>query len=248
MENILHLFNINSTFFTLWDYQMSYIEFFGTIFGIWCVWLTAKAKIISWPIGIISTVLYLFLFYQIHLYSDMIEQTYFLITGFLGWWAWLHSKTHPKTEIAHSQIEESSDSKNGRLKISFNTLKQNIFYVGIIIIGTFILTFIVTHLDNWLPKYFPTEASFPVIDALTTVMSFVAQWLLIRKRVESWILWIIVDIVGIWLYYVKGVKFISLEYVLFLIIASYGLWGWIKGFKKDSLSKIKSHEQPQAQI
>ncbi len=234
MDYIMHLFNINSTFFTLWDYQMSYIEFFGTVFSIWCVYLTARAKVLSWPVGIIGTILYLFLFYQIHLYSDMIEQFYFLITGFLGWYAWLHPRTAAKTD------------ENKQLKISFNTVKQNVFYAIGILAGTFVLTFVVTHLDNWLPHYFPVEASFAFIDALTTVMSFVAQYLLIRKKVENWFLWIIVDVIGIWLYYAKGVKFISMEYVLFLGIASYGFWGWIKELRTPKIN-IQNHDQDTTQ-
>jgi nicotinamide mononucleotide transporter len=215
---------------------MSYIEFFGTVFSIWCVYLTARAKVLSWPVGILGTILYLFLFYQIHLYSDMIEQMYFLITGFVGWYAWLHPRT-----------SENADT-NKQLKISFNTVKQNIFYAIGILAGTFVLTFVVTHLDNWLPQYFPVEASFAFIDALTTVMSFVAQYLLIRKKVENWFLWIIVDIVGIWLYYQKGVKFISMEYVLFLGIASYGFWGWIKELKARKEINVHDHEQETAKI
>ncbi len=240
MDYIINLFNINTTLFTLWDYQMSYIEFFGTIFSIWCVYLTARAKVLSWPVGILGTILFLFLFYQIHLYSDMIEQVYFLATGFLGWWAW----THPRTTAASDE--------NKQLKITFNTVKQNILYGVGVLVGTLILTFIVTHLDNWLPRYFPVEASFAFIDALTTVMSFLAQYLLIRKKVENWVLWIIIDVIGIWLYYQKGVKFISMEYILFLGIASYGLWGWIKQLRKDKVNdaqiNVQSHEQETIQI
>lgn len=239
MDYIINLFNINTTLFTVWDYQMSYIEFFGTIFSIWCVWLVARAKILSWPIGIVGTILYLALFYQIHLYSDMIEQAYFLITGFIGWYAWSVQKSKANND---GSTTNNSSTKSEPLKISFNTLKQNLWYGGVIAVGTVALTYIVTNLDNWLPQYFPTEASFAVLDAFTTVVSFTAQWLLVRKKVEGWILWILVDIIGIWLYYTKGVKFISLEYILFLGIASYGLWSWLKQLR------TKNHEQPQAQI
>ncbi len=247
MDNILHFFSINTTFFTLWEYQMSYIEFFGTIFSIWCVWLVARAKILSWPVGIIGTVLYVLLFYQIHLYSDMIEQVYFLITGFIGWYAWSQRKTISKTtDLATASTGSSAGSP--QLEISFNTLKQNLWYGAIIVVGTLVLTYIVSHLDNWLPQYFPVEASFPLLDAFTTVMSFMAQWLLVRKKVENWVLWIIVDVIGIWLYYAKGVKFISMEYVLFLGLASYGLWGWIKELKNKKLTNLKSHEQATVKI
>lgn len=247
MDHIMNFFSINTTFFTLWDYQMSYIEFFGTIFGIWCVWLVARAKILSWPIGIIGTILYVLLFYQIHLYSDMIEQAYFLVTGFIGWYAWSQHKTATsKTDLATASTGSAIGSP--QLEISFNTLRQNLWYGVIIAVGTLVLSYIVSHLDNWLPRYFPVEASFPLLDAFTTVMSFMAQWLLVRKKVESWVLWIIVDVIGIWLYYAKGVKFISMEYVLFLGLASYGLWGWVKELKNKKLANPNSHEQATEKI
>ncbi len=219
ITQIEHFLDINTVFFTALEYPMSYIEFFGTLFTIWCVWLTARAKILSWPIGIIGTLLYMFLFYQIGLYSDLFEQIYFLITGFVGWWLWLRPKN-----------KENTDSQN-QLKIGTNTLKTNLIYLVIVGLGTLFFTYLATNLDNWFPKYFQEPASFPFLDAFTTSMSFVAQWLLARKKVESWILWIIVDIIGIWLYWAKGVKFISMEYVLFLIIATKGLIDWNKEFK-----------------
>lgn len=78
----------------------------------------------------------------------------------------------------------------------------------------------------FLPAVFAAPADYPYLDAFTTVLSFVATVLMIRRKVECWYLWILVDVIGIWLYYVKGVRFIALEYVLFLILASGGLYKW----------------------
>lgn len=219
MDYLANLFDINTTLFTVFDYQMSYIEFFGTVFGIWCVWLTTKAKILSWPIGLLGSVLYVFLFYQIQLYSDLFEQIYFIVTGFIGWYAWLRHK-------------KDINKADNTVAVGASGLKENLIYFAVVLFGTAVMSFITINLNGWLPKYFPEPVSFPVLDALTTVMSFLAQWLLIRKKLESWVLWITVDVIGIGLYWVKGVKFISLEYVLFLIMASYGLYNWIKIYKK----------------
>jgi nicotinamide mononucleotide transporter len=194
---------------------MSYIEFFGTALNIWCVYLTTRAKILSWPIGLLGSALYLLLFYQIQLYSDLFEQVYFIITGFTGWYAWLYYK---------KEINKANDT----VIVGINAVSKNLIYIGIIISGTGILSLVTMNLSVWLPKYFPEPVSYPVLDAATTVMSFIAQWLLVRKKVESWVLWILVDIIGIWLYWVKGVKLVSIEYVFFLIMASYGLYNWLK--------------------
>ncbi len=198
---------------------MSYLEFFGTIFTIWCVWLTVKAKVLSWPVGIIGSLLYLFLFYQIQLYSDLFEQGYFLITSFMGWWIWLHPKT------------KAEENKDKELKININSLRENLGWSIVVAAGTGILMYVTVHLNVWLPKYFPEPAAFAFADAFTTAMSFTAQWLLTKKKIENWVLWIAVDAIDMRIYWFKGVKFIALEYGLFFILASKGLWDWIKEYR-----------------
>jgi len=215
---MLNIFDINTVAFTVMDYPMSYLEFIGTIFNLWCVWLTAKGKISSWPIGIVGVIFYIFLFYQINLYSDLFEQFYFLITSFYGWYLWLN-------------LKGKKERNEGELKITKNTLKSKITYITITLLGTLLLTYFMKNVHLYFPTIFTEPASYPFIDAFTTVLSFVATILLAKKKVDSWILWILVDIIGIWLYYVKGVKFISLEYLIFLGLATNGLFKWKKELK-----------------
>jgi nicotinamide mononucleotide transporter len=85
IERFLSIENIA---FTIIGYPMSYVELLGTILTLWSVWLIAKRRVLTWPVGIVSSVLYLVLFYQIKLYSDTIEQIYYIITNIYGWWAW----------------------------------------------------------------------------------------------------------------------------------------------------------------
>ncbi len=219
-------FSVDNIFFTIWDYPMSYIEFFGTLFSIWCVWLVAKNKILNWPIGIIGTILFMFLFYQINLYADFFEQIYFLITGFWGWWAW----TSP-----------NKDGVVGEKVVRQLPSKYQIGWGAAIALGTIILGYLTSNLNIFLPKFFAEPASFPYLDAFTTVMSFAATIMLIRKEVQAWYLWILVDIIGIGLYWVKGVHLVSLLYVVFLVLATKGLIGWLKIYKDNQL-KLKQHD------
>jgi nicotinamide mononucleotide transporter len=228
---IQHYLDINAVFFTLLGYPMSYIEFFGTVFNIWCVWLAAKNRVLNWPIGIVGIVLYIFLFYQIRLYSDLFEQFYFLVMSFYGWWMW--TRLDP----------EQAGGKNEKLKIKRNTKAVNIAYVAIILAGTFVMGHVMKNINLYLPAYFPEPASFPYLDAFTTVMSFAATILMARKKVECWYLWILVDVIGIWLYWQKGVKFIALEYVLFLVLATKGMLGWLKDLRKNNPALKKIHEK-----
>ena len=211
-----NFFDINNIFFTIYGYPMSYLEFFGTLLNIWCVWLVAKKNIWNWPIGIIATVLFLVLFYQIRLYADFFEQIYFLITGFLGWWIW----------------KGGTKEEGNVLKISICSKRERFFYLLVIVGMTLILGHLMKNIHLILPAYFPEPASWVYVDTFTTVVSFVATYLLIVKKVEAWILWIVVDVIGIWLYFVKEVRFISFLYLIFLVLATKGLIDWYKTWKK----------------
>jgi nicotinamide mononucleotide transporter len=202
-------------------YPMSYLEFFGTIFNLWCVWLTARGKVSCWPIGMVGIILYVFLFYQIQLYSDLTEQIYFLLMSIYGWWMWTHCSLNKKT------------NEKKRLEISHNIFRENLVSVLVIVLGSVAMGYFMSNIHLYLPKYFSIPASFPYLDALTTVMSFVATVLMARKKVECWYLWILVDIIGIGLYYAKGVKFIALEYLIFLVLATNGFLTWKKEVHQD---------------
>ena len=208
-------------FFTVFGYQMSYLEFFGTIFNLICVWLVTRNNIWNWLIGNIGVVFFMVLFYQIQLYSDFFEQIYYLITGFYGWWAWWYYR-------------KNKTSKNSEdMPITNNSLRSNVIYLAIIVIGTWAMGYFMGHINVYFPAYFPEAASFPYLDAFTTVMSFVATILLAHKKVQAWYLWIVVDVIGIGLYYQKGVVFIALLYVIFLILATKGLFNWRKLIDKS---------------
>lgn len=199
---------------------MSYIEFFGTIFTGWSVYLAAKNKVLTWPISLLGIILYGFLFYQVHLYSDLLEQLYYFVTSFWGWYLW----AKPKNAAIDPDTKE--------LKVGSLPRKTFLPYAVLIIASTYFLGLFMSRIHLFLPAYFPEAASFAYLDSFTTVLSFVATILLAKRIVESWYIWIIVDIIGIWLYFQKDVAFLSLLYLAFLINAFYGLSKWKKTIAK----------------
>lgn len=212
MNAFLQFFDINNIIFTVIGYPISYVEFIGTLLNIATVWLVARKKILNWPIGIIATLFFGILFYQINLYADLIEQFYFLITGFIGWYIWAKAK---KPANEDTDIVVLRNSKN-----------QNIAW-GVGIVATSIIAgWALSHVHVWLPAVFPEPAALPYLDAGTTVASFAATILMIRRKLENWVLWIIVDIIGIGLYWYKAVPFVALLYVIFLILATGGFISW----------------------
>lgn len=220
MNAILHLLNVNTVVFTIFNYPMSYVELFGTIFNLACVWLVARKNILNWPIGIIGVILFGALFYQIHLYADLFEQFYYFFTGFWGWYIWKNRR---------ASCESGKD-----IIVKKGTLNNNIIWLVAILVFTAAGTWAMLNINKWLPNLFPIPAALPLLDVCTTIMSFAAQILMIQKRLESWILWIAVDVVAIWLYWYKGVPFVALLYLIFLYLATKGLLSWNLTYKEQN--------------
>lgn len=224
-----NFFSVDKIAFTVFQYPMSYVEFIGTILYLWSVWLISRRNILTWPIGIVSVLLYMILFYQIRLYSDTIEQIYYLGASVYGWWLW--NKYSPKDNV---QI----------IDVKYNNSRTIISWVVFTAIISVIFGFLMSRAHILFPLIFPEAASFPFLDALTTIMSFSAMWLMAQKKIESWIYWIVVDAIGIWLYFVKDVNFISLLYVVLLLMAFNGLRMWHKSLQHGNSALPQKQPKP----
>lgn len=184
--------------------ETSAMEWLATITGFICVYLAARQHILNWPVGIISVGTYLFIFYQTKLYGDAVLQIYFLITAIYGWFYW----------------NQSSPKKEGSI-VSF-TAKQMLFTICAV---TLLWGALGWMLANW------TDSDVPYIDGFCTAMSFAAQFLMTRKVLQNWILWVIVDIAYIPLYLYKGLLLTALLYIAFAIIAWKGYRNWNKTYR-----------------
>jgi nicotinamide mononucleotide transporter len=214
----MDFFDAHSIFFTALEYKMSYLEFFAVITGIISVVLSAKASIWSWPAGIVNVFLSAFLYYQNQLYPDMFLMVFFFITNIMGWWRW----ANPKPE---------EEDKNKELKISFMPLRQFLILLAIGAVGTLLMGTLASQLHNWLPLLFNLPSAYPFVDSFIFVMSVITTFLMIQKRIECWIIWLIIDVVATYLYFLKGIKFMGVEYSIFTIIAAFALWHWIKEYR-----------------
>jgi nicotinamide mononucleotide transporter len=211
-------FDIEKIFFVLWSYPVSYLEFFGWLSGVVAVALSARAHLWSWPIGIINVTLSFFLFFQVQLYPDMLLQVFFFVTNLMGWWRWAHPR----------QGEE--DRKN-ELRVSFLMGNETFVVLLVGIIGTALLGTFASYLHDWVPSVFSKPSASPYLDSFITVMSILATFYMIQKKVECWIIWILVDLVATYLYFVRDIKFYSMLYLIFTVIASYALWNWVREYR-----------------
>jgi nicotinamide mononucleotide transporter len=190
-----------------WWQQQSLLEVIGVITGLLCVYLAAKNIIWNWPFAIISVVIYIFIFFEAHLFADMGLQVYFLITNIYGWYYWSRKPaTADKTPVM-------------RIK------KNEIILSAIaIVVFTFILGSVL--------KY--TTASYPYLDSFCTACSLVAQIFLARKVLENWLIWIFVDVIYVGVYIFKDLHLTAIMYAIYVAIALMGYIDWKKDWKKQA--------------
>jgi nicotinamide mononucleotide transporter len=211
----MSIFSVNNIFLTLLGYPMSYIELSATLLIVIYVLLITRKIVWAWPLGLITFSLFAVLFYQVRLYSDFFEQFYYIGNCIYGWFTW---------RAARKKAQQSGIEPG----VSCLEVKGRIIALAIILTGGTALGFTMSRIHNWFPVLFPLPAAFPYIDAAATVMGFVAAGLMTHKKIESWILWICVNSICIWLYYARNVKFVAVLYIFFLALAVNGLITWGK--------------------
>lgn len=181
------------------------VEIFGAIFGFLSVYFTIRQNICCWYFGLLQVTLYCFVFYTSKLYSDMILHVIYIFLQFYGWYNWKYGGSNKST-----------------LRVTL--LTHTMFWI--------VLTVLVTALLGYVMQT-KTDASFPYEDAFITVASLVAQYLMIKKILQSWLFWIIVDVVAIVIYAYKDLYFTTVLYVLFLVMAVMGYLEWKKAYNEE---------------
>jgi nicotinamide mononucleotide transporter len=176
------------------------LEATAAILGLCCVALTVRQHIACWPTGLAMVSLYIVIFFRAKLYSDTLLQVVYVFLQIYGWHAWLKGGPN-RTPLDVSRIS--------------NRAAVVALVVGVVAtIG----------LGGAMSRY--TDAAFPFIDAFATVASLIAQWLMGRKVLESWLVWIVVDVVSIGLYVAKRLYPTAALYFAFLLLATQGYMAW----------------------
>ena len=188
------------------------LEFFAAVLGIMSVWFAKKNKILVYPTGIISTLIYVWIIFKNQLLGDSIINAYFFLMSLYGWFFW-------------------SRKDDGIFQNKISRLNLNELIFGLIIfVFSFISVKYIYNISNW------DESYISYIDTLTTSIFCSAMWFMARRKIEHWILWIIGDIISIPLYFHKGLYFTSIQYLIFTIIAILGLYTWLKELHKKKLT------------
>ncbi len=178
-----------------------YIEIFGAVAGIVFVVLEIRQNVLLWPVGIITSAVYIWVFLTSKFYADMALQVYYLVVSFYGWYVWI--KGGEKSDLP--------------LPVTLTGRRIGIWLS---------LISVVLFLAIWYVLKYHTDSPVPVGDAFTTALSVVATWMLARKLLEHWYLWIIVNIVSLALYIYKGLYPTSVLFAVYLVMAFAGLISW----------------------
>jgi nicotinamide mononucleotide transporter len=183
------------------------LEFIAFVFGIASVWYAKKENILVYPTGLIATTISVYLLYQAVYLGDMMINFYFSIMSIYGWYNWSKSKT-----------EEDS------LPISRTNNKEKT--IGIIL---FVITiFVVFGIYKYFDYTIKTDNYF---DILAAGIFFTAMWYMANKKIENWTLWIIGNIIVIPLYAYRSLGMLSLQYIVFTILAISAYIEWRKILK-----------------
>jgi len=195
----------------------TWYEFLAVTTGILSVWYSRKENILVYPIGLINTIIYIYISFKFHLPGEGTVNFYYTIMSIYGWWLW---------------SKKDANSHQNTLHISYSTPKEWIHQL-LFFAAMYIAYFIALSIAK---KYF-FEGAIPWADAFATASAFTAMWLMAKKKVESWGWWIATNIASIPLYFVKTLVLSSIQYVVFLILAIAGLITWMnKANKKTNYS------------
>ncbi|WP_289043486.1 nicotinamide riboside transporter PnuC [uncultured Olleya sp.] len=180
------------------------LEITAVVFGFLSVWFSKQNIIWVFPTGMISTVIFVYLLLKWELLGDMMINAYYFIMSVYGWYIWTR-------KVDNSEVTPISKTTNKEKKISLLIFIATLFFVF----------FIYQTFDKW-------TSWVAYIDTITTAIFFVGMWLMAKRKIENWILWIIGDIISVPLYFYKGFTFTSFQYLGFTIIAIYGYLAWKK--------------------
>lgn len=185
------------------------LEIFGVLTGFACVWLAARNSLWNFPITIVSVFIYMVIFYKAKLYADMGLQVYFLAMAIYGWYYWINRR-----------------DENKKLKPIRRIMLWELG-VGILIVIVFTLLF-----GSFLHRH--TDAFFPFLDSFCTGGSLLGAYFLSRRVLENWVIWILVDIIYLYLYIAKGLYLTTFLYVAYIGVAVFGYREWKKLWETEN--------------
>jgi nicotinamide mononucleotide transporter len=202
----------------------NFIEIFGAVTGIVYVFLEIKQTIWLWPVGIITSAVYIWVFFTTKIYADMSLQGYYLVISIFGWYWWTRGLNGRSKRSEDSVSVERGEGENIELQVTRLKLRT-----GLILALVFVLLYVVM----WLILTRLTDSPVPVRDSFITSLSIIATWMLARKIYEHWFLWIVVNFTSAVLFLTRGLYPTVILYLVYGIMSFAGLVAWKKTIKTN---------------
>ena len=190
------------------------IEILGAILGILYIIFSIKQNVLTWPTGLLTSALYVIVFFQSKFYADMGLQVYYVVISVYGWYYWLKGE---KNKDENRVLVKSVSSKL-RIKLTMSTV---IIYFTILFI---LIQF--------------TDSDVPFMDSMTTALSIVATWMLARKYIEHWLIWIFVDLFSSGLYVYKNLWPTAVLFIIYTTMAVFGYYQWKEDIKLQKIEQL----------
>ena len=184
---------------------MNWTEAVAVVFGAAAVALTIRQSLWCWPLGLVQVALYVYVFYQARLYSDMVLHVIYVVLQVYGWYRW------------------RSGERGSALPVSYLSLTERAGWAMAIALAASVW-------GEAMLRY--TDAAAPRADAFIAAASLAAQYLLAIKKLENWIVWIVVDVVAIAVYWSRDLRLTSGLYGVFLGLCVLGLVEWRKAYER----------------
>lgn len=197
--------------------EASLLEYVAVFAGILSVWFSRLENIWVYPIGLVSTIIYVYISFKYHLIGEASVNIYYTVLSFYGWFLWAR-KNNGGVPI---------------LRISFSTrtewLIQLSFFAGLFLVIYCCLIYLKT-------AFYP--GVIPLGDAFASATAYTGMWLMAKKKVESWLWWIATNTASIPLYFIKGLVFTSVFYFVLLLMAFFGLVEWMRKGRQAKMIHI----------
>lgn len=191
--------------------QANYTELAGAILGIAYIIFSIRQNVLTWPTGLATSLLYIVIFFQARFYADMGLQFYYVFISIYGWYFW--KKGNPSDHASALPVSRTSATDWFRFSVAALLL-----FAGI----------------SWILKYH-TDSPVPFGDAATTALSIVATYMLARKMIEHWLIWVVVDLVSAGLYICKGLWPTVILFLVYTVMAIIGFREWNRELKNREL-------------
>lgn len=195
---------------------MDWLEYFGVITGLLYLFLEIKQHKAMWVVGFLTSLVYVFVFFFSKIYADMGLQAYYTVISVYGFYQWARKTKNTSLE-ENGNLPEQILYRHLNLRLAIG--------LGASITGLFgLLWYFLSHF---------TDSPIPVGDAFTTAVGVVATWMLAKRIIEHWILWVVVNFVCVYLYYLRDLYPTMFLYLCYAVLAIVGYYTWRKKGVRD---------------